>query len=298
MSQTETLMLLALGVFATLFLVLLFGRGVWSLLGRWSGWKEARKVPRTIRDLQAERDSLKAEKAMMASKLENALSDMKLRLAEQMAEVSRNRNRVLDANAKLQAQSNEIETLKAEILRREEKVFALNAQIQDNVNAISQAWAKTAEHESDTTRAMTMHKEAIAAIDLRDERIRNLVSEARTLREIIATLVPGKGTTQVAPSAEAAVTILPARDMALRELEMPSSKVEPVANSFSARFSISNPLTVAEIQSPEISQAEPVAASAEAAPQEASEAGPLEQEISNVLSITERIRVLQKGIKR
>ena len=88
-------MLIALGVFATLFLVLLFGRGLWALLGRWSGWKDARKVPSTIRNLQAERDGLKAEKAMMASKLDSTLADMKLRLAEQMAEVSRNRNRLL-----------------------------------------------------------------------------------------------------------------------------------------------------------------------------------------------------------
>jgi hypothetical protein len=294
-------MLLALGVFATLFLVLLFGRGLWAILGRWSGWKDARKVPRTIRDLQAERDSLRAEKAMMTSKLDSSMSEMKLRLAEQMAEVSRNRNRLLDANSKMQTQSDEIEKLKNEVAKRNEKIGSLNTQIEENVKAISQAWAKTAEHESDAARAFGMHKEAITAVNIREDRIRGIESEAKALREIIAAFLPGNNIGndigRELPDAVGQSTLPVTRSLLTNVAENVKVLPDAAMNSFQARFNVAGPLAsvsdVAETRlTPEHVNDEPVTL-----PRDSTRSYPLERGISNVLSLAERVRDLQKSVK-
>jgi hypothetical protein len=291
-------MLLALGVFATLFLVLLFGRGLWAILGRWSGWKEARKVPRTIRDLQAERDGLKAEKAMMTSKLDTSISEMKLRLAEQMAEVSRNRNRLLDANGRLQNQSDEIGKLKNEITRRDDKIGALNTQIEENVKAISQAWAKTADHESDAVRAASMHKEAITAVNIREDRIRNLEGEAKALREIIAAFLPGKDIGRELHAAVGQNTLPVTRSLLTDVAENVTAFPEPAINSFQARFNVNNPLASVDTLSETLLAPDPVNDEPVSFPRETAAAGRLEQGISNVLSLAERVRGLQNGMKK
>jgi hypothetical protein len=288
-------MLLALGCSATLFVVLLFGRGLWSLLGRWSGWQAARAVPRAMRDLQAERDGLKAEKAMMASKLETTVADMKLRLAEQMAEVSRNRNRLLDANGKMQTQSDDINKLKNEIAKRDDKISALNTQIEENVKAISQAWSKTADHESDAVRAASMHREAITAVNIREDRIRNLEGESKALREIIAAFLPGKDIGKELHSAVGQSALPISRSLLTDVAENVTVLPEPAINSFQARFNINNPLAAADnpLVTPEPLNDEPLSF-----PREVATAGPLEQGISNVLSLAERVRGLQKGMKK
>jgi hypothetical protein len=322
-------MLLALGCSATLFVVLLFGRGLWSLLGRWSGWQTARAVPRALRDLQAERDGLKAEKAMMASKLETTLSDMKLRLAEQMAEVSRNRNRLLDAGGKLQMQSEEIDKLKSEIAKRDDKIGALNTQIEENVKAISHAWAKTADHESDAARAAGMHKEAITAVNIREDRIRNLEGEAKALREIIAAFLPGKDTRNIGtdmskdlhvaasqaslpqtsppqtPRSRPSLTqtaLAMTRSLLADVAENVTVLPAPATNNFQARFKIGatgNPLAPIDTETDiPLGMPEPVNDEPVSFTREAETAGSLERGITNVLSLAERVRGLQKDMKK
>lgn len=113
MSQTETVMVFALGFCSALLVILLFGRSLWSAIGHWSGWKGKRSVPNTVLDLQAERDTLRAERAMLTKRVETGATDLKMRMAEQMAEVARNRNRVLDLNASLKASQAETEKMRA-----------------------------------------------------------------------------------------------------------------------------------------------------------------------------------------
>ncbi len=94
MSQSETIMLIVLGFAIALVVVLLFGRLAWNISQKLGAKRYERSLPANILELQAERDRLRAEQAMMARKLELRLEDVKMRMAEQMAEVSRNRNRV------------------------------------------------------------------------------------------------------------------------------------------------------------------------------------------------------------
>ncbi|MDE2444640.1 MAG: hypothetical protein KGO94_00575 [Alphaproteobacteria bacterium] len=94
MSQTETLMLVALGFALALLVALLFGRALWNVAITLGARRNAKNIPIQMLELQADRDRLRAEHAMMARKLELRLEDIKARMTEQMAEVSRNRNRV------------------------------------------------------------------------------------------------------------------------------------------------------------------------------------------------------------
>jgi hypothetical protein len=134
MSQSETLMLIALGFAIAIILVLLVGRTFWNLAVHLGARRHEKQLPRAMLELQADRDRLRAEHAMMSRKLELRLDDIKARMTEQMAEVSRNRNRV-------QSMLQELER-RDEIIRiRDREVEALNAQLEvhraDLANGVS-----------------------------------------------------------------------------------------------------------------------------------------------------------------
>lgn len=274
MSQTETLLLFVLGFCVALFVVLLFGRGVWALIGSWSGWRETRLVPAAIRELQAERDSLKAEKAMMAQKLESNLNDMKMRMAEQMAEVSRNRNRLLDLGQTLKERETTITQVQSQADDKSSQLTALHIQIEDNVKAINLAYAKMAQREEEYAKMQDLVKEAQATLQLRDEKIRNLMDETKALRELVATRLPDGPVNPERPVLVAA---------------SPSSL--PI--SFEQRFANSNtghPM-VAEIKT-EVAIADTAEFDALA------DRDNVDRGVSNVLSLAERVRSLQSGMKK
>ena len=270
MSQTETLLLFVLGFCVALFVVLLFGRGVWALIGSWSGWRETRKVPAAIRELQAERDGLKAEKAMMAQKLEASINDMKMRMAEQMAEVSRNRNRLLDLGQTLKEREATIGHVQSQTEDKTSQLGSLQTQIEENVKAINLAYAKMAQREDEHNKMQNVLKETQATLKLRDEKIRNLMDETRALRE----LVTGR-----------------AGEAAERPLLAPVLVSASLGNSFEQRFANSNsgnPLVDAhESDMPDIDDLKTSA-----------ESDSLDRGVSNVLSLAERLRGLQSGMKK
>ena len=115
-------MLVALGFVLCALLVLLSGRAIWNFAVRLGANRNGKQIPVAMLELQADRDRLRVEHAMMARKLDLRLQDIKLRMTEQMAEVSRSRNRVqnlvLDIANKtdnLAARDQEIERLNAQI---------------------------------------------------------------------------------------------------------------------------------------------------------------------------------------
>jgi chromosome segregation ATPase len=95
MSPTETLMLIGLGAALALIAVFLFSRMIWSIAMRMIRRQRTKNIPVSIINLEAQRDRLRTEHAMMATKLENTVGDIKSRLAEQTAELSRHRNKIM-----------------------------------------------------------------------------------------------------------------------------------------------------------------------------------------------------------
>jgi chromosome segregation ATPase len=115
MSQSETYMLIALGFAIATLAALVVGRMAWKLALRLGAKRAMRNIPSTVVELQTDRDRLRADHAMMAAKLEADRQDMKMRLAEQAAEVSRHRNRVERVSQEYAKKDGEIAALREKI---------------------------------------------------------------------------------------------------------------------------------------------------------------------------------------
>ena len=143
MSQIETIMFVALGFVLAALIALFIGRVLWAYALRTSRRRGERDKPTDLARAQAERDQLRAEYAMLSRKLELRLQDLKTRLAEQTAEVSRNRNRVerlveeieardvalAAAAADLQEARTQLEPLEAELAHRTHSLQKLKEQL-------------------------------------------------------------------------------------------------------------------------------------------------------------------------
>jgi chromosome segregation ATPase len=123
MSLTETLMLVVLGFALALLVVLLFGRGFWAIATSFGAKRKAKNIPVEMLELQADRDRLRAEHAIMSRKLELRLEEIKACMTEQLAEVSRSRNRV-------QTLAEQLETSEAAVASRDSEIVGLKAQVE------------------------------------------------------------------------------------------------------------------------------------------------------------------------
>jgi len=86
-------MLVGLGFATGLLLALLFGRIMWHAAVRVGSRRMQRQMPSNLAELQAERDRLRAESAMLSRKMEMRTAELKSQLVEQSAELTRERNR-------------------------------------------------------------------------------------------------------------------------------------------------------------------------------------------------------------
>jgi len=151
MSQTETIMYVALGFVLATLIALFVGRAMWVIALKASKRRGVRQRPSDLARAQADRDQLRAEYAMLSRKLELRLSDLKTRLAEQTAEVSRNRNRIehlvaeigardtalAAASADLDEAKAQIEPLEAELAHRTQSLQKLKDQVRDRDEAVT-----------------------------------------------------------------------------------------------------------------------------------------------------------------
>ncbi|WP_119269644.1 hypothetical protein [Taklimakanibacter deserti] len=137
MSQLETILWFGLGFAVASLIALFLGRAAWRSGVRLGARRMQRKVPGTVSELQTERDSMRAENAMMARKLEVRMGEVKAKLAEQAAEVSRHRNRIEMLAADL-AQRDKVDAgLRGEIARLEEQVATYEGLISQRTDSVS-----------------------------------------------------------------------------------------------------------------------------------------------------------------
>jgi cell division protein FtsB len=300
MSQTETVMVFALGFCSALLVVLLFGRSFWGAIGQWGSWKNKRGTPAAILDLQAERDSLKAERAMLMKRVETGSTDLKMRMAEQMAEVARNRNRVLDLNASLKASQAEVDVLKAANTGLVANIGTLKTQIEDNVRAINEAWSKASDSSVETQSEKKAYAKLQVEMAEKRQQISNFEAEVQALREIIAMFVPSHAGDD---SAERL------KKLAHKSVGMTSGYAEaPFALSAAANIEADGlPAAISIVPAAAVGVTQPANDERPDAPVPATASGdqgatalPEESEdmakgITNVLSLAERVRELQKS---
>ncbi len=142
MYQLETLLWLGLGFAVASLISLFLGRAAWRSGVRLGARRMARKVPGTVSELQTERDSMRAENAMMARKLEVRMGEMKARLAEQTAEVSRHRNRIEVLVTDLARREKLDESSRAEIARLLERIALFEGDINQRSETVQLAVEK------------------------------------------------------------------------------------------------------------------------------------------------------------
>lgn len=147
MSQIEIVMSVALGFAAALLVALLVGRLIWSYAVRLGRRRIERSGPAAMQELQADRDRLRAEYAMLSRRLEMRLDDLKTRLAEQTAEVSRHRNRIDQLAADLKAKEDLVAQREAEIHQLKEQIEPLEAELATRTQALQQAKEQLRERE-------------------------------------------------------------------------------------------------------------------------------------------------------
>lgn len=139
MSQIETIMLVALGFVGALLVGLLVVRGLWTYAVSLGKRRVERRAPSAIAELRADRDRLKAEYAMQGRRLQLRLDDLKTRMAEQMAEASRNRNRIEHLADEIKRRDDEIGKRDEDADHLRLQITALERELTDRTELLQQA---------------------------------------------------------------------------------------------------------------------------------------------------------------
>jgi len=138
MSEIETIMLVALGFAIAALIALFLGRFTWKFALGLGRRHTERAVPTTLAELKSDRDRLRAEYAMLSRKLDLRLTDLKTRLAEQMAEVSRNRNRIDHLQSEIRLRDGVIADREGELVTLKMQLGPLEQELASRTEATQQ----------------------------------------------------------------------------------------------------------------------------------------------------------------
>lgn len=291
MSPSETYMLLILGFASAAFLGLIAGRIAWKLAFRLGARQAQRNMPSSMIELQTDRDRLRAEHAMMAKKLELRLGDIKMRMAEQTAEVSRHRNRfevlkqdVAKRDAILKDRDEELSTLR-------DKVSYLEANLEEKETEIT-ALNEAVEAEETTEETVT---EVAPKNAPPQDRLKTRIKEILSLSKQISRQRTGSPELeQPVAMSETEIIVKPADSSTLEFVAQSESLEEKIVETERAATELQDELKRLDQAwtetTPEVTP-EPVA--------ETEAPVPIEMEkpksaITNVISLAQRIRSLHK----
>jgi DNA repair exonuclease SbcCD ATPase subunit len=158
MYQTETLLLVVLGFALASLIALFIGRFFWSIAIRLGARRMQKQVPSTVKDLQADRDRLRADYALVSQKLGSHLDQVKTRMAEQMAEVSRSRNRI-------QSLTEDVNVRDAEIALLKQRIGALETEVAGKATEMAKLQSELSERSQTLNRIETdLASAALAAV--------------------------------------------------------------------------------------------------------------------------------------
>jgi uncharacterized phage infection (PIP) family protein YhgE len=138
MSQSESLMLVMLGAALALIVVIIFSRGIWEMAVRVMRRRRENEASQTIISLEAQRDKLRAEHAMMATKMESTIADIKVKMTEQTAEVSRTRNTMLGLQQDVADRDRQLEDRARDITLMAEKLIEAEALASSRAKALAE----------------------------------------------------------------------------------------------------------------------------------------------------------------
>ena len=292
MSQSETYMLLILGFTSAIFLSLIAGRIAWKLAFRLGARQAQRNMPSSMIELQTDRDRMRAEHAMMAKKLELRLDDIKMRMAEQTAEVSRHRNRFEILKQDVATRDSMLKERDDELALLRDKVSYLEASLEEKVKEISTLNESLSDEEEEEPAAPVV----TAAVPTQD-RLKNRIKDLVSLSKQISKQRKGASLELEQPVAmtETEIIVKPA-DSTIFELVAQSESLEEKI--------VETERAATELQD-ELKRLDQVwtETTPEATPEPAPEVPAVEEEkpksaITNVISLAQRIRSLHKDVTK
>ena len=307
MSQTETLLVLALGSALTFVFFLLFGRIFWGMAVNAGARRNAKKAPVKLLDMQADRDRLRAEHAMMARKLELRVDDIKTRMAEQLAEVSRNRNRVQGLQADLETREEELKHGEREMTALKTQIDMLRAELEASQQTVENLNADALRRETeiitlqDNFRKLgaTLRQKNTLVGNLNDE-LRQALASEQTTPLVYAPVDPPPQPESRLRQRVAELTSVSA-DMAHHQFDMNlplAERDEDLAPMFSIRNAqLSNKVEEASRLSDQMEDELKVLDSMLANGPLNTNVAPLQKRgaVSNVIALAQRIRALQQN---
>lgn len=286
MSQLETILWFGLGFAVASLIALFLGRAAWRSGVRLGARRMQRKVPGTVSDLQTERDSMRAENAMMARKLEVRMGEVKARLAEQAAEVSRHRNRIEVLAADLARRDKLDAGLRGEITRLEEQVATYEGLISQRTDSVQVTLDKLQAND----REISQQADEIAALK---SRIWKLQTKAQPIEERLTEA--GEESEKLAAEIRALDQAWPTKLAELGFNDRDAATGEPA--DVAAQPAVAAPAEMASVAAGESEHVNGKPASeirADAKPARGSSS----RLAGNVISLAQRIKALQKTITR
>jgi DNA repair exonuclease SbcCD ATPase subunit len=178
MSQTETIMLVALGFAIAALIALFLSRFFWAAALRLGNKRLLRSTPTTIAELRADRDRLRAEYAMLSRKLHLKMDNIKTKLAEQMAEVTRNRNRIDHLIVEVRTRDALLAERESEIARLRAHVDPLEAELADRTQSVQTSREQLRGRDAELAKHHKAVEQMRAEIGERDKLIEMLRNEA------------------------------------------------------------------------------------------------------------------------
>ena len=291
MSQTETLLLVVLGFALATLIALFAGRLLWAAALKLGARRMQKQVPTTLVGLQTERDRLRAEYAMLSQRLGSRLEATKLKMAEQMAEVSRHRNRLELLEAEIQARDKAITGLQEQFAALNEQLTSART-VQSELQQTIAEKQEALEHarralETELNRPALLPSPQLELVDSNPDPERRLRSRIDRLNELAQTVAQDRERADAPDVHEFELSVLP----------------EPAPQP------LSDPLVIAKLQEAEQEtgdlQKELEKLDAEWSKrldemkdsEEASAQFPLgSTSVANVISLANRIRDLKKGL--
>ena len=288
MSQSETLLLLILGFATAAFLGLIAGRIAWKLAFRLGARQAQRNMPSSMIELQTDRDRMRAEHAMMAKKLELRLGEIRMRMAEQTAEVSRHRNRFEILKQDVAKRDEMLAERNAEIVTLRDNVSYLEAKIEENekeIETLNESIVEVVVEEEPVVPAVV---ESLPAQDRLKNRIKDLVSISKKQKVAPLELEQPVGL------AESEIIVKPADSNTLEFVAQSESLEEKIVETERAAADLQDELQRLDQawseEKPEV-EPEPVTETPTSPEEEKPKSA-----ITNVISLAQRIRSLHKDI--
>jgi hypothetical protein len=178
MSQIETIMLVALGFAIAALIALFLSRFFWAVALRLGNKRLLRSTPTTIAELRADRDRLRAEYAMLSRKLQLKMDNIKTKLAEQMAEVTRNRNRIDHLIVEVRTRDAMLTDRDGELARLKAHVDPLEAELANRTQSFQSSRELLRGRDAEVARYRKMVEHLQFELADRDRRIEMLLTEA------------------------------------------------------------------------------------------------------------------------